>query len=87
MQVGLPIGTATPPLIPMARVAAWELELVGSHGMGVADFVDVLELVAQGKLQPQALVEREVSLEEGAQAIMALEQGSPVGITMVTTFT
>ena len=31
VQVGLPLG-GVPPSIPMARVAAWELELIGSHG-------------------------------------------------------
>lgn len=42
--------------------------------------------VAEGRLRPQDLVEREVSLEEGAKAIEAMEGGSPLGITMVTSF-
>ena len=37
-------------------------------------------------LRPQDLVEREVSLAEGAAAIEAMDGGSPLGITMVTKF-
>jgi len=36
IQVGLPLGLQ--PQIPMARVAGWELELIGSHGMAASDF-------------------------------------------------
>lgn len=83
VQVGLPHSE---PLIPMARVAGWELEIVGSHGMAAADFPHVLQLVAAGKLKPEMLIEQEVGLAEGAAAIQAMDYGSPLGITMVTSF-
>ena len=47
---------------------------------------EVLRLVAQGKLRPQELIAREVGLEEGARAIMEMDKGSPLGMTMVTSF-
>lgn len=47
VQVGLPLG-GRPPAIPMARVAAWELELIGSHGISASDFADVLKMVERG---------------------------------------
>jgi len=43
-------------------------------------------LVACGRLDPTALVERRVGLEEGARAIEAMDKVSPLGITMVTRF-
>lgn len=86
VQVGLPIGHSSPPIVDMGRVAARELEIVGSHGMAASDMSSVLQLVSSGKLDPKKLVEREVDVEEGAAAIMAMDHGSPVGITMVTSF-
>eukprot|EP00964_Phaeocystis_antarctica_P103473 scaffold68735_cov66-Phaeocystis_antarctica.AAC.3 len=42
----------------------------------------ILQLVACGRLDPTALVERRVGLEEGARAIEAMDKASPLGITM-----
>jgi|EP01046_Picozoa_sp_COSAG06_P089231 alcohol dehydrogenase len=33
----------------------------GSHGMAASDFPAILKMVAEGRLKPQELVEREVS--------------------------
>ena len=84
VQVGLPLQVT--PEIPMARVAGRELELIGSHGMAAAEFPAILKLVEEGKLDPEALIERECSLAEGAAAIEAMDNGSPLGITMITSF-
>ena len=58
----------------------------GSHGLDAADMPAILQLVACGRLDPTALVERRVGLEEGARAIEAMDKASPLGITMVTSF-
>jgi alcohol dehydrogenase len=85
VQVGLPIGEQRPQ-VPMGMVAGKELELVGSHGFAADDLPELLQLVASGVLDPSKLVERQVSLQEGAQAIQDMDHGSPLGITMVTQF-
>lgn len=84
VQVGLPIG-GQDPAIPMGLVAGRELEIIGSHGCAAEDMPDILEMVAKGRLNPSALVEREVGLADGANAIMDMDNvGSQIGITMVT---
>lgn len=86
VQVGLPLDIP-PPIIPMGRVAGWEIEIVGSHGFDAAnDMENILKLVSQRKLQPNLLVEREVSLEIGIKALMDMDYDSPLGITMITNF-
>jgi alcohol dehydrogenase len=85
VQVGLPIGDQRPQ-VPMGLVVSKELELVGSHGFAADDLPELLQLVACGDLDPSKLVERQVSLQEGAQAIQDMDHGSPLGITMVTQF-
>ena len=83
MQVGLlpPVGGL--PRVPMHRVIAWELDVLGSHGMAAADYPGMLQLVASGRLRPDLLVERVVGLADAATLLPGLGSASPAGITLV----
>jgi alcohol dehydrogenase len=85
IQVGLPIG-GRKPQIPMGAVAGRELEIVGSHGFAASDLPNLLDLVRNGKLQVRKLIEKEVSLRQGVEALMAMDRHSPLGITVITHF-
>ncbi len=85
VQVGLPIGD-TRPNIDMGFVAAREIEIVGSHGFAADDLPSLLNLVKVGRLDVKKLIEREVTLEEGVEALMNMDRGSPLGMTMITKF-
>ena len=61
----------------MERVIAWELDILGSHGMASADYPAMLRLVEAGTLRPQALVERVVGLTEGARLLPSLDSAAP----------
>ena len=65
---------------PMARVIAYELDILGSHGMAAADYPQMLAMVASGALRPDLLVERTVGLAEGISALKAM--GEPAGVTV-----
>ena len=82
VQVGLLPPAQGRPLVPMDRVVALELEVLGSHGMAAHDFPALLELVAAGRLRPDLLVTREVGLDEAGAALA--EVGQVPGITVVT---
>ncbi|WP_300264947.1 zinc-dependent alcohol dehydrogenase family protein [Microbacterium sp.] len=69
--------------VPMAHAIAWELALLGSHGMAASDYPAMLELIASDALRPQALIERTVSLDEAAQLLPKLVSASPAGITVI----
>jgi alcohol dehydrogenase len=69
--------------MPMARAIAWELDLLGSHGMAARDYPEMLALVASGVLNPSLLVKREVGLAEGAIALAELENQVMGGITII----
>lgn len=92
VQVGLVVSHAShqhPPQpldVPMAMVTAKEIEIIGSHGFAAVDLPHLLQMVSTGQLDPSRLIERYVSLEEGAQAIQDMDYKSPLGITMITTF-
>jgi alcohol dehydrogenase len=84
VQVGLLPPSQGRPLVPMERVVALELEVLGSHGMAAHAFPALLELVAAGRLRPDLLVTRSVSLDEAGTALA--EVGQAPGITVVTSF-
>jgi len=83
LQLGLLLTPSGLTAMPMARVIAWELDLLGSHGMAARDYPEMLALVASGVLNPSLLVKREVTLEIGAQALAQLNSQPQGGITII----
>ncbi len=83
LQLGLLLTPTGNTAMPMARVIAWELDLLGSHGMAAKDYPEMLALVASGTLNPSLLVKHEISLEEGAVALAELDKQAVGGITII----
>ena len=65
---------------PMARVIAYELDLLGSHGMAAADYPQMLAMVAAGALRPDQLVALTVGLADGIQALKAMSEPSGAAV-------
>jgi len=84
VQVGLLPPSQGQPLVPMDRVVALELELLGSHGMAAHAYSSLLELVTAGRLRPDLLVTRGIGLDETGVALA--EIGRSPGITVITSF-
>jgi alcohol dehydrogenase len=84
LQVGLlPPAAGDHPQVPMDRVIAYELDLLGSHGMSAADYPPMLELVQAGRVRPEALVRTTISLDDVPLALAQLDRpGSTAGITV-----
>lgn len=83
VQVGLLPPVDGHPRLPMDRVIAWELDLLGSHGMAAADYPGMLALIEGGALRPQDLVERVVGLADAARLLPAMDTAAPAGITII----
>jgi alcohol dehydrogenase len=81
VQVGLLPDGATP--LPMDRVVAAELEILGSHGMPAHHFPALLEMIRVGKLRPGRIVGRRIALEEAPAALMRMGETSQAGITVI----
>ncbi|MFJ5263756.1 zinc-dependent alcohol dehydrogenase family protein [Streptomyces sp. NPDC088387] len=87
VQVGLlPSDTGTTP-VPMARAVAWELEILGSHGMAAHTYPEMLELVASGVLRPDLLVTSEIPLDAVPQALEAMGTAPGSGVTVINPWT
>ncbi|MDF0709175.1 zinc-dependent alcohol dehydrogenase family protein [Flagellimonas okinawensis] len=86
IQVGLMTGDHRHPKVPMDLVLAHELEIFGSHGMQAFRYPEMLEMVRSGKLRPEQLVERTISLEEAAQELPKMDRFNHQGVLVIDSF-
>ncbi|MFC4297234.1 zinc-dependent alcohol dehydrogenase family protein [Castellaniella hirudinis] len=86
VQVGLMLGDHSTPAVPMSRIIAHELEILGSHGMQAHRYDVMMSMILSGKLKPELLVGQEISLEESIDALMTMDRFPGTGTTVVTRF-
>jgi alcohol dehydrogenase len=86
VQVGLMAADHSTPHIPMAQVIAHELEILGSHGLQAHEYPSMLAIIQAGKLHPEKLIGREISLSEAAVALTEMDSFVGTGVTMITRF-
>jgi alcohol dehydrogenase len=84
VQVGLLPPAQGRPAVPMERVIALELAVLGSHGMAAHAYPELLGLIAAGRLDPGRLVTSEIALDDAGAALAAV--GRRPGIAVVTSF-
>jgi alcohol dehydrogenase len=70
----------------MGQVIGHELEIYGSHGMQAWRYDAMLDMLAAGKISPQKLIGRRISLEEAVPALMTLDRAEGLGISVITQF-
>ena len=85
VQVGLLPPAQGRPEVPMERVIALELQVLGSHGMAAHAYPEMLGLIAAGRLDPRRLVTRELGLDDAGRSADRRRAGTP-GIAVVTSF-
>ena len=86
IQVGLMTGDHKHPKIPMDQVVANELEILGSHGMQAFRYADIFEMIKSGKLKPELLVGKTISLEEAPNALVNMDKFQNLGVTVINKF-
>ncbi|HEY3752424.1 MAG TPA: zinc-dependent alcohol dehydrogenase family protein [Pseudonocardiaceae bacterium] len=72
VQVGLLLGAAATPPLPMDLVVSRELEIYGSHGMAAHEYPAMLAMVADGTLRPDLLVGSVIGLAGAGDALAAM---------------
>ncbi|MCZ8178077.1 MAG: zinc-dependent alcohol dehydrogenase family protein [Rhizobium sp.] len=83
VQVGLMLADHANPAIPMARVIAHELEIYGSHGMQSWRYDAMLRMILSGKLSPDRLIGRRITLTEAAPALATMDSFCENGISII----
>ena len=82
LQLGLLPSESGKSSIPMARAIAYELDLLGSHGMAAVDYPRLLEMVSKGKLRPDLLIEERISFADIPEALANFANRTVSGITI-----
>ncbi len=86
VQIGLMAGEDYLPKLPMHQVIARELQIYGSHGMQAYKYVEMLNMIISGKLDPGKIVEKRVSLEEVPKELEKMNHYNSTGITIIDRF-
>jgi len=86
VQVGLMLGEHSTPAIPMSKVIAHELEILGSHGMQAHRYDAMFAMMKSGKLAPEKLIGRTINLEQSIDVLINMDKFEVAGVTVVTEF-
>jgi alcohol dehydrogenase len=80
------LGDHAAPRVPMDKVIAHELEILGSHGMQAFRYKAMMDMIETGKLTPQKLVGKRITLDDAPSALMRMDSFEGTGISVVTSF-
>lgn len=86
IQVGLMTGDHKHPKVPMDMVLANELEIIGSHGMQAYKYPEMLDMIKAGKLQPEKLIEKTISLEQATTELTKMDSFLNKGVLVINSF-
>ncbi|MCE5264991.1 MAG: zinc-dependent alcohol dehydrogenase family protein [Deltaproteobacteria bacterium] len=86
VQVGLMLADHSRPAVPMDKVIANELEILGSHGIQAHKYPALLSMIRAGKLAPEKLIQKTISLEESLEALVNMDSFNGTGITVIDRF-
>jgi alcohol dehydrogenase len=86
IQVGLMLAQHRHPCLPMDRVIAFELEILGSHGMQAHRYPAMLAMIRSGKLAPQKLIGRTIDLAASLEALVNMDRFEMTGVTVIDSF-
>ena len=83
VQVGLLLHDEAAPVIPMGRVIADELELLGSHGISVGEYAAMIADVVAGRLRPEESIGLTIGFDDLPGALAAMERpATTAGMTV-----
>ncbi|GAB4429308.1 MAG: zinc-dependent alcohol dehydrogenase family protein [Chloroflexi bacterium OHK40] len=86
VQVGLMLAEHRRAAVPMDRVIADELEILGSHGMQAHRYDAMLALIRSGAVHPERMLGRTITLDEAPTALAAMDQFAGSGVTVIDRF-
>jgi len=86
IQVGLMVAENSRPVVPMDKVVANELEILGSHGMQAYRYKEMLDLINAGKLSPEKLIGDTINLEGSIAALTSMNSFESTGVAVITEF-
>ena len=85
IQVGI-LGSEKNIIVSTADLIAKEIEIIGSHGMPIADYNIIFDLIVSKKIDPSLLIDRTVKLEHVHQEMLNMDTYSNSGMVIIDQF-
>lgn len=82
IQVGLLLADQAEPPVPMSQVIARELEIRGTHGLQAREYAGMLDLIVKGKLHPEKLLGRTITLAQVGDELRKMGEFPGAGVTV-----
>lgn len=86
VQVGLMVADHRHAAVPMDKIVANELEILGSHGIQAYKYPEILEMIQAGKLHPEKLIGKTISLDESLEELVNMDSFRGTGVTVINEF-
>ena len=86
IQVGLMLSDHRQAVVPMDKVIAGELEIFGSHGMQAHRYPAMLAMIQSGKLHPEKLVGKTITLGQSLEELVKMDTFQATGVTVIAKF-
>lgn len=86
IQVGIMESGLHHSAVPVDKIIARELEILGSHGMQAHRYPEILQMIGTGRLRPRRIVFRTVSLNEAASLLAGMGGFSIDGAYVIERF-
>jgi alcohol dehydrogenase len=86
IQVGLLLADQKNSAIPMNLVLSKELEIYGSHGMQAWRYPEMVQMITAGKMNPELLIGKSITLEAAAIALTEMNEFRGQGLTIIDQF-
>ena len=86
VQVGLMLADHCHPAVPMDKVIANELEILGSHGIQAYNYPALLRMIESGKVCPEKLIGKTICLDESIEELANMNSFTATGVTVITEF-
>ena len=74
------------PEIPMAKVIANELEIIGSHGIQAYKYAEIIKLISENNVEVSKMISETISLEQVPEALPMMPQSLQPGISVINKF-
>ena len=82
IQVGI-LGNENDIIVSTADLIAKEIEIIGSHGMPLADYTIIFDLIASKKIDLSSLIDRTVKLEHVYEEMLNMDTYGNSGMVII----
>ena len=86
IQVGIMEADQHDATIPVGKIISRELAILGSHGMQPHRYPAMLDMIRDGRLNPQKLIGKTISLDEAPKELIDLNSFLGVAVTVIDSF-